>query len=61
MWLEAEYILKVEPAGLGDELSMVFILKKDKKETTPKIFYLNNYKHLFTEIGRLMEKLAGED
>jgi len=62
MWLEAEYILKVEPAGLGDELSMVFIIKEnDKKERTPKIFSLNNYKHLFTEIGRLMEKLAGED
>ena len=37
MWLEAEYIFKVEPAGLGDELSMVFIIKEnDKKKKTPR-------------------------
>ena len=32
MWLEAEYIFKVEPAGLGDELSMVFIIKENDKK-----------------------------
>ena len=29
MWLEAEYILKVEPVGLCDELRMVFIIKEN--------------------------------
>ena len=29
MWLEAEYIFKVEPVGLRDELRMVFIIKEN--------------------------------